>query len=169
MAGDLVTNGGERESGMLCCSLVLFVFQVTTGLGILKRVFSVYLAVDLHRAVDLLMGDVDGYDRHAYNSLPQLMSSTEEHLPFRSSRRVRAQDAKLLARDEDIADGREDLKRACLCNVCIAGVRDVLLRKTVRTYLNLYGRHPFHRGSTWISFQYTRYLFLHMRSICCCN
>lgn len=110
-----------------------------------------YFVVHLHRAFDLLVGDVDARDRRAYESISQIMSTTKGHLQFESSMRVRAWDAKLLAKEEDIADGRGDLKQACPCNVFIAGVCDVLFRKTVRKHLNLFGRHLFHRGSTEVS------------------
>lgn len=79
------------------------------------------------------------------------MSSELGRLPLRSSRRIRARDAKLLAREEAVSNFTGVLKRACPCNVCISGVRDVLLRKTVRKHLLMYGRHPFNRGSTQVS------------------
>lgn len=76
------------------------------------------------------------------------MPPSNRALPCASSRRIRARDSKLLAREEALADARGDVRRACPCNVCISGVRDVLMRASVRKHLDWYGRHPFHRGST---------------------
>jgi hypothetical protein len=43
------------------------------------------------------------------------------------------------------------LKTSCQCNVCIAGIRDEkILLKSARTHLELYGRHPYNRGSTQV-------------------
>lgn len=77
-----------------------------------------------------------------------MMEAVPGHMAVGSSRRRRARDAKLMAREEIIADARGDRKRACPCNVCISGDRDILLRRTVRNHVELYGRHPFNRGST---------------------
>lgn len=79
------------------------------------------------------------------------MTLTGRNERFVRSRAIASRDAKLLGREEALGDSRGDVKRICPCNVCISGVRNVLLRRTVRKHLHLYGRHLYNRVSTEVS------------------
>lgn len=85
------------------------------------------------------------------HALSHTMTSGAGTHRFSRSSTALARDAKLLAREEAIADSRREKKRICPCNVCISGVRNILLRATVRKHLQWYGRHPYNRGSTEVS------------------
>lgn len=75
------------------------------------------------------------------------MATPTEHLLVTRKRRIRARDAKLLAREEALASAWDDLKRACPCKVCIVGILDNLIRPNILKHIKLYAHHPFHRGS----------------------
>jgi hypothetical protein len=79
------------------------------------------------------------------------MAEQIRRLPLHTRRRIQARDAKLLQREEAMAVRDGALKTSCQCNVCIVGIRDEkILLKSVRTHLELYGHHPYHRGSTQV-------------------
>ena len=71
--------------------------------------------------------------------------------PLRDKRRRDARDLKLAEREEAIADQIRAVKRKCPCNICMGENHSMRLRAVVRDHLRLYGRHPYHRGSTEVS------------------
>ena len=77
-------------------------------------------------------------------------AETEEvqRLPLRDRRRRDARDAKLNTREEIRANRQGAFKRVCPCNICCGENRSMRFRGVVRQHLDLYGRHPYHRGST---------------------
>lgn len=79
--------------------------------------------------------------------------ATEEEMrwPLREKRRRDARDLKLAAREEAIADQQSARKRKCPCNICMGENFSMQIRAVVRDHLKLYGRHPYHRGSTQVS------------------
>ena len=70
-----------------------------------------------------------------------------------ADRRRRAlRDAKLMFREELVADRTQAQKRVYPCNICLGETRSLLYRSVVNQHLRTYGRHPYHRGSTEVQF-----------------
>ena len=69
-------------------------------------------------------------------------------LPLRDQGRKEARDQKLTRREEAIADRAGARKRKCPCNICMGENFSMRFRAVVQSHLRLYGRHPYHRGST---------------------
>ena len=73
-------------------------------------------------------------------------------LPLNDNRRVIERDRKLLFREELLADLQRQVKRVCKCNNCLGENHSLRLRTIVSQHLSIYGRHPYHRGSTQVRF-----------------
>lgn len=69
-------------------------------------------------------------------------------LPLHDRRRRIAPDAKLSFREELLAERAGESKRLCRCNIFLGENRAMRLRTVVQEHLKVYGRHPYHRGST---------------------
>lgn len=72
-------------------------------------------------------------------------------LPITHPARIAARDAKLLDREERLADVRGDNRMHCKCRICIGSVRSKRKREHCKKHLRDLGRHPYHRGITRVS------------------
>lgn len=72
-------------------------------------------------------------------------------LPLTHNDRILARDAKLLFREEALADQRGVSRVKCKCRLCIGSVRSTRKREHARKHLRDIGRHPYHRGKTPVS------------------
>jgi hypothetical protein len=79
------------------------------------------------------------------------MMAASTRLPLHHSDRILARDAKLLQREERLADERGVARVKCKCRLCIGSVRSTRKREFVRKHLRDIGRHPYHRGRTPVS------------------
>lgn len=64
--------------------------------------------------------------------------------------RIVQRDAKLLAREEQLADQRGITRLNCKCRLCIGSVRSKSKREHCIKHLRELGRHPYHRGATQV-------------------
>ena len=71
-------------------------------------------------------------------------------LPLNDRRRQEERDRKLLFREEILADRQRQTKRVCKCNICLGENHSLRLRTVVSQHLHIYGRHPYHRGTTQV-------------------
>jgi hypothetical protein len=92
-----------------------------------------------------------GYNLQQGGSIDACMMATSGRLPLHHSDRILARDAKLLEREERLADGRGIARVKCKCRLCIRSVRSMKKREFVRKHLQDIGRHPYHRGRTAVS------------------
>lgn len=72
-------------------------------------------------------------------------------LPITHPARVAPRDAKLLEREQRLAEVRGDVRMSCKCRICVGGQRSKRKREHCISHLMELGRHPYHRGSTRVS------------------
>jgi hypothetical protein len=72
--------------------------------------------------------------------------------------RIEARDLKLSRREEFLASEHPGGLRVCKCNICREEKKSLRRTHVVREHLRKYGRAPFLRGSTNVSFVLSIYL-----------
>ena len=80
-------------------------------------------------------------------------------LPIDSLTRVRERDRKLESRERAVAEQNRRTNRACPCNICLGENHSRRTHATIRYHLEIYGRHPYHRGSTKVRNGFPNYMY----------